>query len=597
MLTFFPTPYPDETLYSVCARFHSRSGNSSPKWTFQELFGLSTVIPNMTLPSHLDAFCSRIPQLQLSVEDWIRDHTLYPLYSPFMDESRASKLKQMMREETGEGIHAFVGLSAGNGPQPNHFSFCPVCYEEDIRLFGEPYWHRIHQAPGVLTCPTHHAILCQLLSPITDRHGLTMLPISREFVKTATILPSELTDKTIHFLHEIANDVQSVLNSSHFPNLFRSKSIFLRQLAKRGFATPTGRIRQQSLTDHFLDYYGLELLEIMDSAPPGDHSWLSSATRKERRTINPVRQLLLIRFLYGSIQDFLYVETSVKYHPFGIDPFPCLNKAADHYGHLIITNCHTTRCSSTGKPVGTFRCECGFVYSRRGPDTRPEDRYTIGRIKKFGPIWQTKLDELLAKGYSFRMIARTLGVDTHTVIKYARLSEEKREAVDVTKDVVEPIGFMSKSTEGKQPSAIQSKVGKQRVNWEMRDLELSVLVEVACKQLLENSSSKPIRIRLTTVAKRLGKMSLLLQHRDKLPVTMQIFQSYEETTEDFQVRRVRWAAQQLSHVFPIKAWQIEKLAGLQSVYSERIRNEIVKHVALSTFGVLYNSEVNSNWLH
>lgn len=514
-----------------------------------------------------------------------------------MPESRSSKLKQMMRGGAGEGIHAFVGLSAGNGPQYNHFCFCPVCYEEDIKLYGEPYWHRIHQAPGVFTCPIHNEMLCQLLSPIADRHGLTMLPINQEYLKAAILLPSGLTDKTIDFLREIAKDVQFLLNCSHFPNLFRSKSVFLRQLAKRGFATPTGRVRQQILTDHFLDYYGQELLEFIDSVPFGDHSWVAFATRKERRTINPLRQLLLIRFLYGSIQEFLDVETSEEYHPFGIGPFPCLNKAADHYRHLIITRCHTSRCSSTGRPVGTFRCECGFVYTRRGPDAKPEDRYIIGRIKSFGLIWHAKLDELLAKGYSFRMTARMLGVDTNTVIKYATLSEEKRQAIDAAKDVIEAIRSKSKSTVGKQLSPVQSKAGKQRVNWELRDLELSVLVEAECKQLLQDSPSKPIRVRLTTVAKRLGKTSLLLQHRDKLPVTMQVFKSYLETTEQFQVRRVRWAAQKLSHVFPIKAWQIEKLAGLQSGYPECIRNEIIKHVASSSFGVLNNSEVNTNWLH
>nr|WP_302622199.1 TnsD family Tn7-like transposition protein [Brevibacillus laterosporus] len=169
--------------------------------------------------------------------------------------------------------------------------------------------------------------------------------------------------------------------------------------------------------------------------------------------------------------------------------------------------------------------------------------------------------------------------------------------MDSAKDVIEAIRSKSKSTVGKQLSPVQSNAGKQRVNWEVRDLELSVLVEAECKQLLQDSPSKPIGICLTMVAKRLGKTSLLLQHRDKLPVTMQVFQSYLETTEQFQVRRVRWTAQQLSHVFLIKAWQIEKLAGLRSGYSESIRNEIVKHVASSSFGVLNNSEVNSNWLH
>lgn len=597
MLTFFPTPYPDELLYSVWARFHSRSGNSSPKWTFSELFGRSTVIPSLTLPSHLDSFYSRIPQLQMSVEDWIRDHTMYPLYRPFMPESRGSKLLQMMRGDNGEGIYAFVGLSAGNGPHPKQFCYCPECYEEDIKLYGEPYWHRIHQAPGVFTCPTHNVVLCQLRSPVTERHGLTVLPINRRYIKAEPILPAGLSDKTIHFLYEIAKDLQMLLNSPQLPNLFRSKSVFLRQLVKRGFATSTGRIRQQILADRFIAYYGHKFLELLDSVLSGEHSWLTLSTRKERRVIHPVRQLLLIRFLYGSFQDFLDEETSEEYHPFGYGPWPCLNKAADHYRQPVIDKCHITRCSSTGRPVGTFPCACGFVYSRRGPDVEMKDRFRIGRIKSFGPIWQKKLEELLAKGYSFRKTAGMLGVDTNTVIKHANHPEHSRKGKNAPNEALGCSRFLKKSESEKRSSLPLPSADKQRVKWELRDLELSVLVEAECKRLLQDNSSKPIRIRLTTIAKRLGKLSLLLQHRDKLPTTMQVFQSYAETTEQFQVRRVRWAAQQLSHVFPLKAWQIEKVAGLRPGYSDHVRSEIVKQVASSSFGVLNNSEVNSTWLH
>lgn len=39
MLTFFPTPYPDEILYSTFARYHMRSANSSIKDTLDDLFG------------------------------------------------------------------------------------------------------------------------------------------------------------------------------------------------------------------------------------------------------------------------------------------------------------------------------------------------------------------------------------------------------------------------------------------------------------------------------------------------------------------------------------------------------------------------------
>ena len=39
MISFFPTPYPDELWYSVICRYHIRSGNPCIKYTLNELYG------------------------------------------------------------------------------------------------------------------------------------------------------------------------------------------------------------------------------------------------------------------------------------------------------------------------------------------------------------------------------------------------------------------------------------------------------------------------------------------------------------------------------------------------------------------------------
>ena len=39
MLSFFPTPYPDELWYSVLCRYHLRTGNKKQATTIGELFG------------------------------------------------------------------------------------------------------------------------------------------------------------------------------------------------------------------------------------------------------------------------------------------------------------------------------------------------------------------------------------------------------------------------------------------------------------------------------------------------------------------------------------------------------------------------------
>ena len=37
--------------------------------------------------------------------------------------------------------------------------YCPVCYQEDLQLYGEPYWHRSHQLPDMQICTKHRCWL------------------------------------------------------------------------------------------------------------------------------------------------------------------------------------------------------------------------------------------------------------------------------------------------------------------------------------------------------------------------------------------------------------------------------------------------------
>jgi hypothetical protein len=53
MIGCFPDPYPDELLYSVCARFHKRVQYPNKKGTMRELFGDEAAIAVVDLPSNL----------------------------------------------------------------------------------------------------------------------------------------------------------------------------------------------------------------------------------------------------------------------------------------------------------------------------------------------------------------------------------------------------------------------------------------------------------------------------------------------------------------------------------------------------------------
>jgi len=584
-----PIPYPDELLYSVITRYHLRTNNESPKWTFREIYGTENVIPTIDLSSHLEAFARRSELQGMSADDWIDRHTFFPYYAPFLPKDRANRLRTLMKSSDGSSIHALVGITASTIGRLNTLRLCPSCYEQDIQRYGEPYWHRIHQLPGVYICHGHQKILHEITAPLSDRHGLTILPISRHMFRSVPIIQS-LSDKLIDRLLGIADDIRLLVQLDESPTMYDLRQIILPSLSEQGYVTVRKHIRQQKLEEQFLLFYSCELLELLQSNPVNsEYTWLALTTRKARRAIHPMRQLLLIRFLYGSLGAFLN-RSKANDEPFGNGPWPCLNKAAEHYKEVVVTRCTITRCSDTGHPVGTFMCSCGFSYSRRGPDCSEDDKFHRGRIKSFGSVWAGKLEQCMQEGLSYRAAAKILGVDTNTVIKYARTG--------MVEPMEQPQKIKSKKASRNFSSTVSRNKPKPRVDWEKRDLELSWEVESECKSILSDLNSKPIRISIALIGKRVGKLSWLEKHGDKLPVTMSIMANYLESISEFQKRRVRWVAEKMTGEWPLKRWKLEKLAGLRPDYSQEVSDEIDRCICKSRYmHTVTSSGGMSSWLH
>jgi len=562
-----PIPYPDELLHSVLCRYHLRVNNTSPKWTLTERYGTHNVIPTLDLPSHLDALAERSKLQGISAEKWIDRHTFLPYYAPFLPIERVSRIRQLMKGSDGTGIHTLAGITACSIDRISDLRFCPNCYEENIQQYGEPYWHRIHQLPGVYFCPRHATILYRLTSTVSDRHGLTHLPISKLLFRSDPVIDS-ISDKLVRQLVELSQDIQFLisLDNDKYGALYELKPLIFPALIEKGFITAGKRIRQQKLKEQLITFYSIELLKLLESNPLHDYSWLEQAARKARRGLHPLRSLLLIRFLYGSFQAFMERRKSIA-EPFGTTPWPCLNKVEDHYQEAVVTQCRITRCSDTGRPVGTFTCSCGFSYSRRGPDRSEQDRFHRGRIKAYGSIWASKLNECLKAGLSYRSTAKILGVDPKTVIKYAHCEIDAQLAFVATN--AKPMKVNSSPS-----SAVKSNQAKLRVDWKQRDLELSKEVAAVCQSIIHDRAAKPLRITIALIGKRVGRLSWLEKKAFKLPVTMAILSQYVESVEQFQQRRVRWAAEQMTGEWPLKRWKLERLAGLPSTYALEVAEEI-----------------------
>lgn len=156
MLSFFPTPYPDELWYSTMCRYQVRTGNTNTILTkcgadSHLLFPDSGIYETMKL----------LPQGVFNIEDIIIDHTLFPFYCRIYPLEK----KREMLKYLSVGIPATPNWRTREKQTKTVLRYCPICKKEEQQRYGESYWHREHQLSLMTICPKHH---CRLVEFIGD---------------------------------------------------------------------------------------------------------------------------------------------------------------------------------------------------------------------------------------------------------------------------------------------------------------------------------------------------------------------------------------------------------------------------------------------
>jgi len=602
MLAFFPSLFKDELLYSVLARYHKRSGNLSNKDSALDLFGKkkSYIIPDLT--TDIAILFERInPFLNSSIDEWINYHTLYNYYTNFTSKEIKQSVRDKMLDCCGNNsLHYSTGQMAGTVKEPRYFRYCPSCFDEDIQMHGETYWRTYHQLPSVFICLKHSVLLEDSSLLIRQGNSAFFYPNIENGIKSND--KSNFSKVDIEMLRHFAVE-SSILNHRDYKfDQLNLLEIYHFLLYREGYVKSNGTIDQRRLEEDFIKKFKTDFLLLMQSFPSGvdGNCWLRAITRKHRKSFHPVRHLLLIHFLGESV-DTIEQYANKHYRPFGRGPYLCLNPAAEHYLHPVITDLKVTRCNKTKRPVGTFSCACGFVYSRKGPDKTEEDKTKIGRIKMFGDAWLNKLEQLVKKDkLSYKACSRILKVDTKTIIKYSRrrnskpINKENNIKSDLKQkwlDLINQYPSLSRTALRKKdpslymriyrndkewlkkhpPFTRETVVTNKRVDWAKRDLRMLDKVKKVVEYL--NTREKPVKITISSIAKAINQRSLLEQKANKLPQTISYIDSVKESVTDFQRKRIIWAVEQLKDE-ELEFWKIVRKAGIRESFYPTIAEEV-----------------------
>jgi hypothetical protein len=617
MIGFFPDPYPDELLYSVCARFCNWTQYPDKKSVVQELFGTSNALAVIDLPTHLGSFIAALPKGNCYiVERLIDDHTLLPFYSPFHPPERLEGLREDMQGNTRVSVPGALGMMANSVPSPERLRFCPLCTEDDERHFSETYWHRIHQIPGVEVCPVHAVFLENSNAQVLHRKTRHEFVSAQQAIYTTSPRSLTLSNPSDVALLKIARDAAWLLNQQGLaPGLESFRNRYLPLLADRELATYSGRVYTSRLLDAFQFYYSEELLRLLhcEIDRQSQHNWLFRLVRSPKSAQHPLHHLLLIQFLGHTAETFF--QLPAEYQPFGRGSWPCLNPVCDQFRRRRIKNYRLSYSQENGRPIGTFSCHfCGFVYSRIGPDQSMEDWYRHSRVESYGGVWESALKDWWAdKGVSLREIARRLEVDPHTVKSHAtrlgllfprptkrptqrtieQLTTKPGNAVTIDQNELEMNRLAWLSLREENPEAggkllrsllprvymwlyrndgewlkaymppRKQTVSPSRVDWENRDTQWAIAAKLSAERL-KNAPERPVQITVAAIARDIGQLANIQKHLDKLPLTAQVLAEVVETREQFAVRRVEYAAEcfRQENVYP-KEWQLVRRAGLR----------------------------------
>lgn len=158
MITYMPTIYPGETIYSLLSRTYEKCGYLSYAQAKKEFFVNPTESLEFLFLNKLrDGIIEIITQNQ-SLDSVIKKHTLYNYYGRYLGKQKRREAYNALINMTGDYFKIFR-LSRKTSEE-SYLRYCPICAKEDKKNYGETYWKRTHQIPELEVCSIHG---CKLL--------------------------------------------------------------------------------------------------------------------------------------------------------------------------------------------------------------------------------------------------------------------------------------------------------------------------------------------------------------------------------------------------------------------------------------------------
>ncbi|CAO3417840.1 TnsD family Tn7-like transposition protein [Azospirillum doebereinerae] len=540
MLPYFPAPYPDELLYSLLARYHRHTCSISPKRTLEDLFGSRNVRATMDLPGHLGALSRHLPPDQdLTPERLAIEFTLFPYYTTFQPPAVVTDVLATLINGAADGIHLRLGMATSTVPTPAALRYCPACYTVALGRWGERYWRRTHQLPGVLVCPDHGV-------PLVDSGVIPGLGHQHEFIaaddrtyEPDTPPPQWANDERCRniLLQVAARSAVLLTVPPQGVDPADMTASNRHALVDRHLASTNGRVDQRQLHDAFNTAFAPVRAVLQELS---ETTWLPSIVRKHRHAFHPLHHILFGLFL----DRYAPLPNTTRSAP----PRRVANREFACQLRDLVSHGNGLRATARALGVDTNTVRRHTAKLDLAAPWRPLVRPQLPAKEDPGPAIQERWMKLQCRE---PQLGRKALAD-RLPAEYTWLYRHDRAWL---------------ATHSPVPAARLPPAG--RVDWKTADHDLAIALSDTARTIIP--LVPPVRVTLAELERRLGRPGWIGKRRIKLPETLTVLSLVAESVESFQLRRIAWAREILEQSDgPAPTWKIRRLAGLPDRASDRV---------------------------
>ncbi|WP_099431271.1 TnsD family Tn7-like transposition protein [Pseudomonas mosselii] len=304
----------DEIFFSICSRQHLYLGNINQTSTLAWLFGSHKASTTHDFPFNLDSLNECARNAWGDTTSIIFQHTILPLFFPFQSPQNIEQTLDTLKSSTLGSLKYRLGLLTGRFGAEHPLKACNECIISDRAASGVAYWHLMHQYPGVIVCPEHHLLLreCSRNRQWSGRFqwclpdDLILLPEQHDECPADELRRLEALSLAIKQLAELGS------GTNFHPDIVNKT--YRTALAELNVGRASGQSAADSLARYVAPLRRYTSLSSLPATADGTAGLLGQLTRRPRRHCHPLKHLIFIQWLFGSLDDFVeaYDRTSVS---------------------------------------------------------------------------------------------------------------------------------------------------------------------------------------------------------------------------------------------------------------------------------------------